>query len=299
MGQANVGKSTLLAALLGEDLSPRRNGPCTAAPIEFSWGPDYRIEAHYRRTFQRPVWSCLNAADVLRHLVRLADEAECEARERPARIRVQVPLSLLETGLVIADTPGFGAAQSEPGCEGTHEESLRRYLVTEVSQVLWVVLAEAGIGKREQLFHEEFLAAVCDDVVVTGCDDWSEGDQQRFRRRFSPTLGLQSPEFHFVSGRQALRARLVHDNVGLEAAGIPDLERRIRDMANTDARIQALTRRMTVLCQNLGAWFNDYRDARREPLRTWWRPDSWSRWTELPRCSFKTQLDEVLQQGAT
>src|SRR5687767_1013787 len=38
VGLGNVGKSTLLNALLGADLAPRRNGPCTAAPIEFTYG---------------------------------------------------------------------------------------------------------------------------------------------------------------------------------------------------------------------------------------------------------------------
>src|SRR5436189_273593 len=42
VGLSNVGKSTLLNALLGSDLAPHRNRPCTAAPIEFSYGSTYR-----------------------------------------------------------------------------------------------------------------------------------------------------------------------------------------------------------------------------------------------------------------
>ena len=33
VGLSNVGKSTLLNALLGSELAPRRNGPCTAGPL--------------------------------------------------------------------------------------------------------------------------------------------------------------------------------------------------------------------------------------------------------------------------
>ncbi|MBX3452823.1 MAG: dynamin family protein [Planctomycetaceae bacterium] len=44
VGAGNVGKSTLLNRLFEADLAPRRNGPCTACPVEFTfWRNVHRL----------------------------------------------------------------------------------------------------------------------------------------------------------------------------------------------------------------------------------------------------------------
>ncbi len=300
VGQANVGKSTLLAALLGEEISPRRNGPCTATSIEYSWGPTYRIEARYRGTLRRDVSHCGSSAETLQQLTALADESSAGAGKRAERILVQLPLELLHDGLVVADTPGFGAAHSDVERDGTHDESVRSYLHSEVSQVLWVVLGDQAISKREHRFYEQFLNAICDDVVVTGCEDWTASDRQRFQQRMAAPLHLQTAEFHFVSGLQGLQARKSQDSGRLNAAGIPQLETRVRLLADPVQRYAALESRLAILANALGAWMTDFRrskTARR--TQSPWRPDSWLRWLELPATPFKRQLDQALQQGAT
>ena len=74
-----------------------------------------------------------------------------------------------------------------------------------------MVLADEGIGEREMSFCDAFFAEVCDDVVVTGSEDWEPHDRDRFRRRYADSFGARMPRFHFVSGLKGGEARRTHD----------------------------------------------------------------------------------------
>lgn len=297
VGLTNVGKSTLLNALLGAGLAPRRNRPCTAAPIEFRFGEAFHVAATYACSLQRRAWNCDTIEAVHHRLQQLTDDPAEAVAQRVQRIEVEAPLPLLANGLVIADTPGFGAAQ--PGDHaGAHEASLMQYLRENVCQVFWVVLADQGIGQREMSFHDRFLSEVCDDVVVTGCDEWDTRDKQRFRKRFSVAFGSRMPRFHFVSGLQGLRARQTDDESALAAAGIPLLEERIRELSHCQGRLSASIETIVQLACDLHFWLSHYRDARRRPLANWWRPDSWSRWTAcFPQSHIKRRVAQGLETG--
>jgi hypothetical protein len=212
---------------------------------------------------------------------------------------VEAPIPLLTSGLVIADTPGFGAAQSA-AADGSHEAALKKYLRDDVSQVFWVVLAEQGIGSREKSFHDAFFGEVCDDIVVTGCDDdWTMHDRERFRRRFADSFESRMPRFHFVSGLEGLRARQTNDVTGLEKAGITHLEARVRELADCQGRLVAKQDALLQLSEDLRCWLTDYRDSRHGRLKTWWRPDSWSRWAAcMPGDAFKNRLSLQLRSAS-
>lgn len=280
VGLSNVGKSTLLNALLGSDLAPRRNGPCTAAPIEFAHGDDYRVTAYYRDQIRRPMWLCEGVEDVHDRLAALADDSETDSARSIHKVVVAAPHPLLAGDLVIADTPGDGAAQSS-GAPESHDEALRRYLQEDISQVFLVVLAEQGIGKREKSLHDQFCADVCNDVVVTGCEDWSPEECQRFRRRFSPSFSHTMPVFHFVSGLEGLKARAANDLPALEAAGIPELECRIRELAERSGRNAAIQRALLQLADDVAYWMHELIKKRGRSLSCLWRPDSWDRWVSF------------------
>ena len=82
------------------------------------------------------------------------------------RVVVELDHELLSHGLVLADTPGFGAAQLGEHTD-SHEQAVLAYLQETVSQVFWVVLGEQGIGQREREFYDRFLRDLCDDIIVT------------------------------------------------------------------------------------------------------------------------------------
>lgn len=294
VGMTNVGKSTLLNALLGSELAPRRNGPCTAAPIEFEYGPEWKLTAYRQRSFERRSWRVESTGELHQRLSSLADDATNEASVSIRRVVVELPHPLLQGDLVLADTPGFGAAQLG-NAAGSHENALRQYLSQEISQVLWVVLADQGIGKREIAFHNDWFAEVCDDVIVTGSEDWDSSDQQRYRRRFASQFGRRIPSFHFVAGLQGLHARQRQDQAALESAGIPVIEARIRELASQSGREAMVAAQLLQLAEDVGYWLDAYRDQRDRRLSAWWRPDSWDRWQAVAANSaLGTQLNQWL-----
>ena len=135
VGLTNVGKSTFLNALLGSDLAPRRNGPCTSSVIEFHYGEKLRVSATRRRSIHRHQWNCTSVEEVHERLVSIADDSGELAAADIHSVKVEAPIHALQHGLIIADTPGFGAAQVGPR-EGSHEAALKSYLEDDVSQVL-------------------------------------------------------------------------------------------------------------------------------------------------------------------
>lgn len=296
VGLGNVGKSTLLNALFGAELAPRRNGPCTSAPIEFVYQKELRVVVHQRGRADRLRWRCETLHDVQLRLASLSDEAGELAATSFDKIVVELPHPLLADGLVLSDTPGLGAVQFGDQA-GKHEQSLKTYLEGDVSQVFWVVLADQGIGKRESQACNDWFGDVCDDVVVTGCEEWSESDRNGFRRRYAGRFNGRSMRFHFVSGKLGLDARRSGDESELEASGVPKLVERIRELSQPEARSAGIHASIVHLTEDVCDWIGEYRDRRGLPLRGPWRPDSWQRWLGFgSKNPFKAPIASLLRR---
>jgi GTP-binding protein EngB required for normal cell division len=269
IGLTNVGKSTLLNTLFGLQIAPKQNGPCTAVPIEFTAGENWSLTVEYREHFAKPSIPVANCDELHRELNQLANDAGDEASRDLRKLVVTLPHPLLVNGLTISDTPGFGAAQhGEAG--GSHEQALRHYIQQDVSRVFWVALAEQGIGSREQNFYRELLAGLCDDIVVTGCEEWNERECGRFTQRFARYFRPRPPVFHFVSG--------------LDETGIPELRSRLQSIATPDGRCAGVLKVMRELAEDLGAWLRENHRNPRSSVIDLLRPDSLRRLCSAPAC---------------
>lgn len=291
IGLSNVGKSTLLNALLGEDVAPRKNGPWTAAPIEFERGDQWEVAVIGRTTYRQKRWQCGTPDQVRDRLDEVAAGSGGEISQHVRKIIVRAPIELLNDGLVLADTPGFGAAQPDAQIS-THEQTLKDYLEREVSQLFWVVLAEQGIGKTEKEFYDRYLVNACLDILVNGAEDWDANDRARFEQRFLPSFKTPPP-VHWVSGLRGLQARQAKDARAFEVSGVHHLEQTIRGLARLDSAGALQTE-----ARDVAAYLRDFRDSRRRDLSVWWRPDSWQRWlARTPSCNgLKEILAAILQQ---
>jgi len=273
VGAGNVGKSTLLNRLLGADLAPRRNGPCTACPVEFLYGEQPTVAVEYFQSLKKPFYQCDTIDEVRARITDLADSDGGQSSESIRRVSVTVPLDLLRNnGLIIADTPGFGAAQTD-GAEGSHQDALKRYLERDVAEILWIVLAEQGITKREVDFYKNVFGSLCHDVIVTGSENYSDGDQTRFRKHFSRFFDSIPPAFHFVSGRTGM--------------GVDDFSLRI---ASIDARLGSAEDTLANISRDLRAWLLQYRATNPHPRFTFWSPSTWAHWSRQFDCNALTQI---------
>lgn len=303
VGMTNVGKSTLLNSILdsrGRNVTPRRNGPCTAAPVEFVYGDAITTTCIYPSQLYRPRTEHATIEELHERLSELVAESE-STNSRPTKVTVTIPSRVLQiTGVTIADTPGFGAA-SLGDASAVHESGLRHYLLNEATQVFWVVLAEQGIGRIEQDYYSTFFADICDDIIVTGSEDWSDEDKLRFQQRFervirSRTALTRRPGFVFVSGKQALKALQDRDQEKLDQSGIRIIARRIDKISKEPCSITNARDGLQQLSVDLAHWLTQYRTADGFPLKDWLRPDSYSRWrAKIGSCPIRNRLTADLK----
>ena len=159
------------------------------------------------------------------------------------RIEVTVPAEILSGGLILADTPGFGAA----GDEGLQDnEIIAHFLKNDVAQVFWVVMADQGIGKQELGFYQQYLMDRCDDLIVTNAEDWQPEDRKRWKQRFAPKM-RQSLQIHFVEGKKARLAQERQDDAGWVASGAADVCERIKNLKHSDGRIEGVASNLGIL----------------------------------------------------
>jgi GTP-binding protein EngB required for normal cell division len=227
LGQFKRGKSTLLNALLGYPLLNAGILPLTAVPTFLFGSPTTTLRLKYATGTveeQNP-----RTPEDLTAAIAAATTEEYNPHNLKGLERVDVGVSFSPwlNDLVLIDTPGIGSTHS-------HNTHAAHAVLPECDAALFVVSADPPITEAEV----EYLAAICRTVsriiIILNKVDLVDRDDRENAIRFLTSVIAQhdapqiDPKVFPVSARAALAARQNGDCDGLEASGVPALERYLR-----------------------------------------------------------------------
>ncbi|MDZ8052187.1 MAG: dynamin family protein [Aulosira sp. ZfuVER01] len=240
LGDMKRGKSTFLNALIGENLLPSDVNPCTAVLTVLRYGPEKKVTIHFNdgKNPQQLDFQSFK----YKYTIDPAEAKKLEQEKKQAfpdvdYAVVEYPLTLLEKGIEIVDSPGLNDT------EARNELSLG--YVNNCHAILFVMRASQPCTLGERRYLENyikgrgltvfFLINAWDQVKesLIDPDDVEElnAAENRLRQVFKANLA----EYCHVDGRdiynervfelssiQALRKRLKNPQADLAGTGFPE-----------------------------------------------------------------------------
>ncbi len=227
LGQFKRGKSTLLNALIGEELLSVGVLPLTTVATFLTASESPRL----RLTFEsgEVAESRMGSLEVLAREIAATttEEGNPGNSKRLSRVDVGVPDAPLLKEVTLIDTPGIGSTYA-------HNTDAAYAALAECDAALFVCSVDPPITEVELAFLERVCDVVSHVIVVLNKVDLVDDDDRRRATSFlSGVVAERAPaavdrRVFAVSARSALVARRLADTAGSEKSGLPELERYVR-----------------------------------------------------------------------
>lgn len=219
VGEFSQGKSTLLNALLGEEIQPMREVPCSGTVAVLKYGTQKRVVCHYKDGSEEeiPFTEYKQKASISEDAA-IGSLKEEIAQSTIAEIVVEHPnLKLCNSGVEIVDSPGLN--------EHPELTAITQQLLQDIDAAVFVTNASRSLtqgerellnqlrfklngGKNEEPANNLFIVGNFMDLVRT-----EKGREQVKKRIYNFVDGEQpiiagKNRIHFISAQAALNAAL-------------------------------------------------------------------------------------------
>jgi hypothetical protein len=256
-GEFKRGKSTLLNALLGREVSPVRVTPETAVLVEVRYGPTPSAEIEFLdgRT---------EAIDVARLAEFTGRKTNPENVKRVARARVRVPNEYLRRGLVVVDTPGLQDV-------GRIYSNIAEEFVRKADAAI-LVLTYPAVSLSELSFIAEAAAHLHKIFIVLNLwpEFWAQRETiraeaaerliERAKHQAGPAgvdrhadLTPERLKIHVVNAQAAFEASAAGDPAARAASLLPDFEAAFDRFLTAGKGLLVLTAGLRCAVANLSA----------------------------------------------
>ena len=253
VGQFKRGKSTLLNALVGQDVVPTGFVPVTAAPTVIRFGEELRA----RVRMKDGAWHEIAMADLKEYVT---EERNPENQKGVDGAEVFVPSSLLSSGMCLVDTPGLGSVF-------TGNTATTQAFIPHIDAALVVVGADPPIAGEELALVEAVGKQVQDLILVINKADRTSDPERAAAAKFTREIlekRLHRPmgEVFEVSAAERMEGRGPLRDWGKLLAS---LHRLVEDSGRNLVRA-ACNRGIQRLSEQLLAIIQEDRDALQRPI---------------------------------
>ena len=229
LGQFKRGKSTLLNALLGEDVLPASVLPLTSIPTFVRSGDRPRARVCFNNGSGPDEISADDGDELRAFLGRyVTEEANPANRLGVSQVEVRHPAPILHEGVLLIDTPGIGSTYR-------HNTQATLNFIPQCDAVLFVVSPDPPVTEVEIEFLREVRARIDRVFFVLNKRDYlSDHEEYRIltflRSVLREQAGLDGDmPILPVSARLGLEARRLGDTPGWAKSGMRDLETRLTE----------------------------------------------------------------------
>lgn len=232
VGQFKRGKSSLLNTLLGIPVLPTGVVPLTAVTTVLTAGvPRLRLEFLDGHAEELDLQDHDGLRLALASLV--SEEGNPGNKLGLRRVVAHLAAPWLTRGIVFIDTPGIGSTLR-------HNTEAAIAALPECDVALFVVSPDPPITTLELDYLAQVRSAAARIMVVLNKCDMQEPAElvssiRYLRQVLVGQAGLvEATPIFLVSARDAQRARAATDSSALEASGLPELERALEDLLQTE-----------------------------------------------------------------
>ena len=225
LGEFKRGKTTLINALLGDDLLPTAVVPLTSVVTILRYGPVERVEVRFTDGGTKTVPR--TALDTY-----ITEPGNPHNGKGVQVVWVEVPADLLRGGLHLVDTPGVGSVYE-------HNTEAARAFLPQVDGALLLLASDPPVSSTECQFLREMQSHAVRLFVVQNKVDQLRPADLADALQFTKTVlreavGDDALTVYPLSARQALEAKLAGDQEGLAGSGLLSLEAELQRFAATE-----------------------------------------------------------------
>lgn len=228
VGKSNVGKSTLMNAVFGENVAPKRNGPYTAAVVEYRYGDKYSILLKKPDRVLVEIVSCDSPDELYGKLKAESTVSETADFAEAERIIVKLPSKLLKAGVVFYDTPGFGATKGENNDMGIHDGIVKSFLESQCcDQIFWIFRGD-NPTRAELDFVKEYTSLYedCNRLIVNVDEDDMPIDfQNKYKAKYLSDIKSLQGHVLFINAKNAEDAKKLQKKLEEYSANCHEYEK--------------------------------------------------------------------------
>lgn len=227
LGQFKRGKSTLLNALLGDNLLPTDILPVTAIPTYLQYGEEFSVRVFLERQVEPTLFSADSGRSLEDFLADYVTEAgNPNNRRQVDRVEINHPATILQQGVVLIDTPGIGSTFR-------HNTEIAYRILPQCDAALFLVSPDPPITEAELEYLKNIRQSLPRTFFLLNKVDFLAESEKTASLKFLADqlepLCDGSPQILPISARKGLEARLAGDNGGWVKSGMEQVERNLID----------------------------------------------------------------------